>query len=33
MKTCRTGDMIGTLSSGRRIDEEDKDNEDDFERD
>ena len=25
--------MIGTLSSGRRIDEEDKDNEDDFERD
>ena len=30
MKTCRTGDLVATLSSGRKIEEEEK--EDDLER-
>jgi hypothetical protein len=29
MKTCRTGDLAGTMSSGRKIDEEVKEGEDD----
>ena len=32
MKTCRTGERMGTLSSGRRVDEEEEKAEDDFER-